>query len=388
LQQGADFATIAKQYSDDKLTFQNGGILPEFGTGKFEFPFEQKVFALQKDGDISKPIFTGYGFHIVKRVQQRALPATQAADENYTFNLRQQLMQDKRISIPKANFIKEVIAKTGYKKNTQIKDELLFKYADSVVAKHEVISTPISNKIIFSFSKLNVKGSDWLNFVHDYKLNADVYHGETNTELLEKYVHTAALEYYRNHLEEFSEDFKYQIQEFKEGNMLFETMERNVWSKATSDSAGLVNYYNANKTKYIWAESADVLIFNASSLDAANQAAKTLQQGVSWRQLADESEGKLQADSGRFEIAQIQLPEGTTAKPGFISTPVLNTGDNTASFVQVLQLHAPGQQRSFEEAKGLVINDYQGFLEEEWINSLKKKYPIKVNQEVLQTIVK
>jgi peptidyl-prolyl cis-trans isomerase SurA len=55
----------------------NGGEMPEFGTGKFELPFESKVFALAKDGEISKPIFTGYGYHIVKRLQHRDMPCRQ-----------------------------------------------------------------------------------------------------------------------------------------------------------------------------------------------------------------------------------------------------------------------------------------------------------------------
>src|SRR5436190_23013732 len=115
--------------------------------------------------------------------------------------------------------------------------------------------------MVFSFTKGNEKGSDWLNFVKDYKLNADVYKGENNKDLLEKYIATASMEYYRKHLEEFNSEFKFQMQEFKEGNMLFEIMERNVWTKAANDSAGLHQYYNGHKTNYKWSASADILLF-------------------------------------------------------------------------------------------------------------------------------
>ena len=387
LQNGGNFAELAKKYSDDRITYLTGGEMSEFGTGKFELPFENAVFALQKDGDISKPIFTGYGYHIVKRIQQKPIPADKN-DEAFMASLKQQVMQDARINIAKASFIKNVMAKTGFKRNPAVKDEQLFKYADSVTATKEVGSYPINKTILFTFAKSKVTGGDWLHFVKDYKLNPDVYKGENNKALLEKYINTVALEYYRKHLEEYNDDFKYQMQEFKEGNMLFEVMERNVWSRAAGDSAGLKKYYEANKGKYIWGESASVLLFNANSMEAANEATTALKSGKAWKDIAEQSEGKVQADSGRYEINQLQIPEGAAAVPGLITAPQINTTDNTASFIKVLQLFPANQQRSFEEARGLVINDYQNQLEEKWIAELKKKYPVKVNEAVFQSLLK
>ena len=387
LKAGADFAEMAKKYSNDKMTYLNGGELPEFSTGKFEQPFEKAVFALQKDGDISKPISTAYGFHIVKRLQQHPMP-TDKTDEIFMSNLKQQLLQDTRINIAKANFIKMVTAKTGFKKNPAVTEEQLFRYADSVTANKVVGKYPINKITIFSFTKSKVVGSDWLNFVKDYKLNQDVYKGENNKALLDKYISTIIIEYYRKHLEEFNEDFKYQMQEFKEGNMLFEVMERNVWSKAANDSVGLRKFYDANKSKYQWKESATVNLFNCNSLKTAEAAQKDLKDGKSWKLIAEQSEGTIQADSGRYEIQQLQLPAGTAAAEGLLTAPVVNNGDNTASFVKILKLFPANQQRSFEEAKGLVINEYQNYLEEKWIEELKKKYPVKVNEPVFKSLVK
>ena len=387
LKAGADFAEMAKKYSNDKMTYLNGGELPEFSTGKFEQPFEKAVFALQKDGDISKPISTAYGFHIVKRLQQHPMP-TDKTDEIFMSNLKQQLLQDTRINIAKANFIKMVTAKTGFKKNPAVTEEQLFRYADSVTANKVVGKYPINKTTIFSFTKSKVVGSDWLNFVKDYKLNQDVYKGENNKALLDKYISTIIIEYYRKHLEEFNEDFKYQMQEFKEGNMLFEVMERNVWSKAANDSVGLRKFYDANKSKYQWKESATVNLFNCNSLKTAEAAQKDLKDGKSWKLIAEQSEGTIQADSGRYEIQQLQLPAGTAAAEGLLTAPVVNNGDNTASFVKILKLFPANQQRSFEEAKGLVINEYQNYLEEKWIEELKKKYPVKVNEPVFKSLVK
>ena len=52
----------------------------------------------------------------------------------------------------------------------------------------------------------------------------------------------------------------------------------------------------------------------------------------------------------------------------------------------VLNVYDQPAQRSFEEARGLVINDYQAVLEAQWIKSLKKKYPVKINEKLLHTL--
>ena len=387
LKAGANFSELVKKYSDDRITYLNGGEMPEFGTGKYELPFEKAVFALEKDSDFSKPIFTGFGFHIIKRLSQQPTPADKK-DDAFMASLKQQVLQDSRVNIAKDVFMKRVMLQTGFKKNAAIKEAQLFSLADSVTVNKTVGNFPVNKSTIFSFSKLNVTVSDWLNFVKDYKLNADVYKGEDNKALMEKYINTTAMEYYRKNLETYNDDFKYQMQEFKEGNMLFEIMERNVWSKAANDNEGLKKFYAANKSNYLWGESATVYLFNCNNLKIAEAAIDSLKLGVNWKRMADNSEGNIQADSARYELAQLQLPEGTVAKEGLISVPTSHSGDNTVSFIKILKIFPAAQQRSFEEARGLVINDYQNYLEQKWMEELKMKYPIKINEAVFKSIIK
>ncbi len=387
LKAGANFSELVKKYSDDRITYLNGGEMPEFGTGKYELPFEKAVFALEKDSDFSKPIFTGFGFHIIKRLSQQPTPADKK-DDAFMASLKQQVLQDSRVNIAKDVFMKRVMLQTGFKKNSAIKEAQLYSLADSVTVNKTVGNFPVNKSTIFSFSKLNVTVSDWLNFVKDYKLNADVYKGEDNKALMEKYINTTAMEYYRKNLETYNDDFKYQMQEFKEGNMLFEIMERNVWSKAANDNEGLKKFYAANKSNYLWGESATVYLFNCNNLKIAEAAIDSLKLGANWKRMADNSEGNIQADSARYELAQLQLPEGTVAKEGLISVPTSHSGDNTVSFIKILKIFPAAQQRSFEEARGLVINDYQNYLEQKWMEELKMKYPIKINEAVFKSIIK
>jgi peptidyl-prolyl cis-trans isomerase SurA len=206
--------------------------------------------------------------------------------------------------------------------------------------------------------------------------------------LLEKFVSVKSLEYYKAHLEEYNPEFKYQMEEFKEGNMLFEIMERKVWSSAVNDSVGLMKYYTENKSKYLWAASADVIIISCNNQKVAEQSLAALKSGKDWKKIAEESNNTVQTDSGRYELAQIALSDKTPPVAGTTTPISVNPTDGTAGFIKILQLHPAKQQRSFEEARGLVINDYQNVLEEKWLAELKKKYPVKVDEEVFKGLVK
>ena len=387
LKAGADFSAMAKQWSDDKLTAQDGGEMPEFGTGKFEMPFESKVLELQKDGDISTPILTSFGYHIIKRLHQTPVPPKKI-EEHYRAQLKEQIEKDERLNVIKENFIKSITKKTGFKRNGVIKVTDLYKFSDSVVKNKIVNKYPINNKIIFSFTKANIKGINWLNFVKDYKLNIDVYKGENNKALFNKFISISIADYYKEHLEEYSHAFRHQLQEFKEGNMLFEIMERKIWTKASNDTSGLKKYFTVHQNNYKWVSSAKVILFNCANINIANEAIKSLKNGNNWKEITEKSGGKIQSDSNRYEIAQLQLATNETVVNGLISSPIINSGDNTTSFVQVLQLFPDKQQRNYNEAKGLVINDYQNYLEEIWILNLKKKYPVKINENIFQFLLK
>lgn len=390
LNSGANFAELAKLVSDDKLTYLTGGEMPEFGTGKFELPFEQEVLKLKKDGDIGKPFFTKFGFHILKRLGNTPTPSDKN-DASFIFDLKQKINQDSRVNAAKDRFTKNVLKQIGYKRNKAVTDAEIFRYADTISNnpdQESIKKSPIANKVIYSFANSNIKGSDWLNFVKDYKASGELYQGESNTDLLQKYIHITALEYYKKNLEQYNPDFKYQMQEFKEGNMLFEIMERNVWSKAANDIDGLKKTYNENKGKYLWLESADILLFNCKDEKAAAEAAEALKQGKDWKKIAEESNMNVQGDSGRYELNQIAIPEGNKVAPGAITSIAVNNTDGSASFLKIVKLYPANQQRSFDEAKGLVINDYQNVVEEKWIAELKKKYPVKTDEKVFQTLLK
>lgn len=392
LQKGGDFAKLAMQFSDDKITYGNGGELPEFGSGKYEPSFEREVFKLTRDGEISKPFLTQYGYHIVKRLSQLAV-STDKNDNAFLFDLKQKVQQDARIYNAKELFVKEVSKQIVFKMTGTVPDAELFRYADSVIANPSsetgsISIYPISNKVIYSFGKAKITGKDWLDFIRDYKGNAELYQGENYTALSKRFISMATMDHYKKNLEDYNADFRYQMEEFKDGNVLFEIMERNIWGKAANDTAGLLKHYFENKNKYLWAASANVILFNCSNKAIADSSRGAIKNGKDWKIMAEESNNTIQADSGRFELSQIPVTIDPGFAAGFITEVIINPADGTASFARVIKQYDAGLQRNFDEAKGLVINDYQNILEERWISDLKKKYPVKINEPVFQTLLK
>jgi peptidyl-prolyl cis-trans isomerase SurA len=195
--------------------------------------------------------------------------------------------------------------------------------------------------------------------------------------------------YYRDHLEDFNDDFRNQMDEFRDGNLFFEIMQQEIWNKAQSDSAALLLLYEKNKNNYNWKQSAEAVVFFCSDQDIAKTVfGKVKENPSNWRKIIETESEKVVADSSRYEWNQIPGINKMVPKAGMITTPFVNKNDNTASFAYIVKVYSQPMQRSFDEAKGLVINDHQALLENQWTETLKKKYPVVINQKVLAEISK
>jgi peptidyl-prolyl cis-trans isomerase SurA len=391
LKKGEDFGKMARWFSDDRTTYGNNGEIAEFGSGKYDISFETEVFKLSKDNEISKPFLTPFGYHIVKRLSQSPVSADKN-DMAYQFELKQRVQQDTRINSAKDLFVKEIYKQVSFKKTGTVPDADLYRYADYAIANPNsetgnAAVYPITNKVIYSFAKTKLTGKDWLDFVRSYKGSKELYKGETNPALVEKFVSSTVLDHYKKNLEDYNVEFRYQMEEFKDGNVLFEIMERNIWGKASTDMNGLQKHYNENKTKYLWAASANIILFNCANKTIADEARLALINGKDWKKIEEESNNNIQADSGRFELSQVPVTFDAKMAPGSVSETVVSP-DGNASFIKLIQRYDANLQRNFDEARGLVINDYQNILEESWIVDLKKKYPVKINEAVFQSLLK
>lgn len=389
LTQGSDFKALVTKFTGDHLTYQTGGEMMEFGVGQYELPFENAVFALKKDGEISRPILTEYGYHIVKRIQLKPVigdTANAAAKEEF----KQKILQNDRLEVSRKLLLKKVLQTIHFKK-LPVNEQHLWVITDSALQNKRIPQfTDVTDKTpLFSFTKKTVTVKDWKMYLENIRQYENVKAGKTKQQLLDEFIEGSAFDYYRAHLEEYDKDFAYQLNEFREGNLLFEIMQRKIWDVAATDSAGLVTYYSAHKDKYWWESSADAIILTASNARVAEEYRNKMKENYKdWSKYIETSSGQLQGDSGRFELGQIPVAERTNFTEGLITANVKNQTDSSVAFAYIVKLHSDREQRAFADARGFVINDYQVFLEEQWINELKKKYPVNINETIVKGLPK
>jgi peptidyl-prolyl cis-trans isomerase SurA len=388
LQNGGDFVALARTYSGDNLTYQNGGELPEFGIGRYDSAFEATAFGLGRDGAISRPLASEYGYHILKLISRKPFP--RQFDEQTASSLKQQVLNDPRVEISRQALFTRIYGETEFRRS-DVPETDLWSFTDSALRNPGYSSyRGLGNStVLFTFSQRSYSVKEWLDFARTSR-SQRVGVGVPDKDLFQRYIERAAMDYYRNHLELYSKDFAFQLTEFKEGNLLFEIMQRKIWDKASTDSAGLAKYYEAHRGKYWWNASGDALLFTCNN----EKTAETLKAQLSanpigqWRMFTDSGGAAIQADSGRYELAQIPGAAFAAPAAGAFTAFTANKADNTISFAFVLAVHGNREPRSYHDARGFVINDYQSFLEDQWVAGLRKEYPVKVDEQVLAGLAK
>ena len=389
LLKGDDFGKLASEFSNDVVSAASKGLMQEFGAGQFDPEFETAVFTLKTDGAITKPFLTSYGYHIVKRESKK--PFTNVRSETVLQSLREKVEQSDRINAIREALAIKVRNQAGFKQTEKGGSRDLYQFTDSIFAGKTTYSSPGLDlqTTVIQLGKDEYKAQDWISHVQVNRYKPDGFTIKSYQELWNEFIDAMTLKFYEAHLEDFNDEFRHQLTEFSEGNLFFEIMQRKVWGPAQSDSAALVRFYDQNRSSYFWKQSADAVIFYASEPSAAQSFISELKKKPSaWQSLLASNNSSIAADSSRVELSQIPNPTKLAIKPGVVTNALVNKTDNTASFALILRMYNKPEPRSYEEARGLVINDYQNQLEKEWVESLKKKYPVRINNKALEQLVK
>jgi peptidyl-prolyl cis-trans isomerase SurA len=389
LLKGDDFAKLATSFSNDVISAAANGQMQEFGIGDYEPQFEKIAYSLPKDGAISQPFETAYGYHIIKR-NSRSAVAWNKNDQKSMQLLKNKVEQSDRMEFAKTAMAEKLL-KAGWYKKAPFNEAELWSFSDSVMnyAKGLPNQSISYSTPLFQLGDKNITATDWISFAQTFRFKRDGSGVKPYPQVWDEFVDAMAIDYYQNHLENFNEEFRQQINEFRDGNLFFEIMQRQVWGPAQTDSVALADYYKKHQSQYNWTKSADAVIFYASDLASAKVFASQLKKSpFDWRALSNNFSEKIAADSGRFELSQIPNPGNVQLSKNVITSPLVNQGDKSASFALILKEYPAGGHRSFAEARGLVINDYQSQLEKSWLEELKKKYPVRVNEKVVDDIVK
>jgi len=387
LQKGDDFGALASALSNDVISAASGGQIPEFGVGQFDPQFENAVYAIQ-NGIVSKPFQTAHGYHVIKRTARLSVSSTK--DEKTLQDIRQKVEASDRIQWAKKSLAQKVLKEGNYKAFA-FDTKRLWVYTDSAISRKPVdgITGLQPATPLFKLGKQDLTVQDWINYALVYRYKPNTSEAKPYHQVWDEFVEKTAIDYYQNNLEEFNEPFRRQINEFRDGNLFFEIMQKRIWEPAQTDDAALKNFYEKAASKYKWNKSATAVVFFSTDASTGNLFIKELNTApANWNELLKSYSEKIVADSARFEIDQIPNAAKAELRKGMITSPVINSNDNSASFAYIIHIHDKPEQKSFADAKGQVVSDYQSFLEAEWLNELKKKYPVSINQKVLKDVLK
>ncbi|HEX5153440.1 MAG TPA: peptidylprolyl isomerase [Parafilimonas sp.] len=385
LQTGTLFESLLPTYGYNYNEFPEANVM-EIKVGDYSEDFEKEVFSLKIAGDISKPFKTGYGYNIVK-LNENLPVSNDENDINLATWLQSQIQSDGRLDAMKSRLVENWLSVTGFKENAYNRADL-WSYTDS--AMENTSSLPVLYKgikpetVLFQFTKKKYTVRDWIGYLGSTESSADAGEQHDYSKQMHDYIRIACNSYYKEHIEDFNPDAAEQLKEFSDANMIFYVMDKYVWSKATDDSAGLKKYYDGHKASYQWTKSVSALVVTAPDKATADLVSSRIKDDPSaWRFITG-AYNKVYADSNRYEIDQLPVKQQVPLQKGFQTSPEINDAGDSYTFIYVMQAYPETAQKSFEEAKGAVINDYQQELEQGWITGLKKLYPVKIDEAVLK----
>ncbi|HOS20253.1 MAG TPA: peptidylprolyl isomerase [Bacteroidales bacterium] len=387
---GADFAELANIHSEDKGSANKGGELPWLTPFRLVPSFVQPIYN-HKPGDYIPPVETFYGWHIIKLIDKQSPPDFASVKQELLTKLYKDsryLLAQKKI----ADSLKQI-----YK--IQYDKKLLVNIAKSI-NKDSLVKRSFKESQIPNLDNILVKIDDHSIYIKDFatyiKKNQSLF---TNTDdiqifvnkMFDNFLNDKILEIEKENLEKKNPKFAAQINDYKEGILIFNLMDQNVWSKAMQDTAGLKAYYETIKNKYLTDEKAKIGIFKTNDAKIAQKVQKTLQKNIQKSQLnpnlilskINKKNNVVSYDSMVIEtkkLADIGLEKTVNA--------ILSKENNNSYEIYWLQSIIAPQPKSLDEVRGLVISEYQTYLEKQWINELRSRYHWQVNDEVLKSLYK
>jgi peptidyl-prolyl cis-trans isomerase SurA len=392
---GADFGLLAKKYSCDKGTSLTGGELPWFETGKMPREFEEAAFKLKKDGDISVPIKTKYGWHIIKRISQEENPPFDKIKEQI-YNL---VLNSEKGKIATKIQIENLERQYGFKDYGTL--STFYSLVDSTIFDGTwkiPIETTLTG-LLFSFSNQKFYQNDFAEFleISQKKMYPTPILNYVNSKY-EEFINESIIKFETNNIKNSNIEFISLSSRFKENLLSNYLMEKNVWTKVETDKNGLKDFYEKNKNLYNKMYIADVCIYSYSA-DKINKIEKQFNKIKDLNLSTDDLEKymKENVDAGFVLSKCLKSEEGEDKvvdrcidlyKNGKLKKDQRLVFFEDINLLLLLNKEINNTDKSLDEIRSKVTTDYQNYLESSWVKDLKKKYTVIVDQEVLESIAK
>lgn len=397
IKKGTSFTDLVERYSDDKFSRDKGGELPIYGAGNTVAALDEAIFALKKPGDVTAPLKTEYGLHIIKLLERYPTKPFDSVKKE----LKAKVENDSRAQQAREAYFAKVREANGFKTNPgnfEVIKSQLGSIADTGkdAGAFSRDNFPKGGKnVLFSLAGANYTQDDFITYavgITRGKIAPGDQKAAVFKELLNMYETQVVTDFQERKLVETNPDFKSLMQEYRDGIMLFELMDRNVWGKAAKDSVGLKMFHETQKEKYVWQPGFKGAVYTFRDEASMKEGMKLLaKKDISNEELVKAMNTSTAPDAvsiqtGRFEFAKYPDVQAAKVVAGKLSEP-MKKGD-TYIVVKADEVHPQPVVKSFSEARGYVVSAYQDKLEKDWNTQLRSKYPVKINDAELKKLVK
>jgi peptidyl-prolyl cis-trans isomerase SurA len=389
LQQGEKFEDLAKQFSDDKTTSEQGGKLAKISSGQLNsVVFEDAVFSLKNNGDYTKPVETEFGWHIIKLFEKFPVKTFEEAKTD----IENSVKRDERSRLIEASMNHKLEKKYKPVADNKLIANILTLVDNTYYTSEFILpeNTELYNKTVLTLDSKKISGVEFLNYIKKQQNRMQRVEPleRLKKELAENFVISSLNAYYDENLEKEFPEFNNVMQEYKEGLLLFDLMEKEIWQKAQTDSLGLEAFYQKNKDNYKWNQRIDAIVASSVKPEFVEKAQKLFKKKKSVdyikKQLNKDAVVNIMIDQGYFEQGSSGLPKDYKLSKGV--SDIYKEGDYY--YVILGQKILSSSTKSLEEARGRVVSDYQQYLEEHWLDSLKKEFTYNVNNSVFEKVKK
>ena len=383
---GEDFASLAKTYSEDPNSADRGGELDAFGTNRMMPEFEEAAFALEEPGDFSKPVRTEIGWHVIQLIERIPVPSFEEIEPM----LSRSIAKDSRANLGEYNFVRKLKRAYNFTVNTRNFDRLIGALDLEEWAKgNKPIPVLKRDREVITFNDQSIGQQAVLDMWAAQTFSANVTAESLKLELwtkLEQFGVSELLNYENSILEDKHPDFRHLVREYKEGILLFDLTQEEVWNKASKDTAGIADHYEQIKGKHIWFDRVTWTKYECASEGTAKKLYKWASKDK-WDRVQDllDSEDALAITVVKETVETRDIPfEGSFVEEGVYGPIAME--DGRFAVVRVQQF-LPAAPKSLKEIRGLVIASYQDELERQWLEDLREKHPVSLNETVVERVM-
>jgi len=381
---GQDFAEVAKKFSQDPSSGKHGGTLPWFGVGRMPPQFEKASFELKNVGDISTPIRTAYGWHVIKLLGKKGL----APFDSLKDGLSSRIMKDERSQQSVDALVTEVKKKYNFHETPNAKEEF-YKVIDSTyyTGKWTADKAKGLTGTMFTLGEKSVTQQDFANYLVHNQMTGE-YKGREYpvNKFYPKFVKDQCLKFKNEMLEKENPAFAEMLNEYRDGILLFDITDKMVWTRALKDTTGLQKFYADHKNSYLWGERADASIYTCADEKVAKDVRHLIKDGKSDKDIIAEVNAK-NPDGVSYTSGMYEKKDNATVDASWKQGESDNqTVKGKVVFVNVRKIMPPAP-KNLDDVRGMVTTDYQNYLMSQWLDELRAKYPVTVNQQALSQVI-